>query len=79
MECDSTNPAPHLSLAVIYQDQDEMDLAERHYEIALDVAPTQAHVQHNIGMFYHTKGKKKLIKNSFSSSWLMTLFCPMQL
>ena len=57
MECDSTNPAPYLSLAVIYQDQDEMDLAERHYKIAVDVAPTQAHVQQNIGMFYHTIGK----------------------
>ncbi|KAK2156873.1 hypothetical protein LSH36_203g03017 [Paralvinella palmiformis] len=54
-ECEPNNPTPHLSLAAIYEDLGDERLAERHYMLALELAPSQANVHHHIGLFYENR------------------------
>ncbi|KAK2141658.1 hypothetical protein LSH36_1059g00016 [Paralvinella palmiformis] len=52
IDCEKTNPAPHLSLATIHQELGELTSAQLHYDKALQLAPRQADVYYNVGLFF---------------------------
>jgi len=57
--------APHLNLAIVYQKEGRMDLAEEQLRIALGVAPGNFYVHTTLATFYEQKGDASQAEAAF--------------
>lgn len=56
-ECDPASPLPHTNLASALQSLGEMALAEKHYQVALDLAPGRSEAYGNLAQFLFSTGR----------------------